>query len=48
MPCGACRELLMQLDENAGDIQILRDLETGAAVTLRSLLPDWWRNINSI
>ena len=48
MPCGACRELLMQLDESAGDIQILRDSETGAAVTLRSLLPDWWRNINSI
>ena len=43
MPCGACRELLAQLGDDAGDIRILRDLDTGESVTLRSLLPSWWR-----
>lgn len=27
MPCGACRELMMQLDENSGDIAIMTDLQ---------------------
>ena len=26
-PCGACRELMMQLDKDAADIEILLDLE---------------------
>ena len=42
MPCGACRELMMQLDHNAGEIEILRDYETKQTVRLKTLLPDWW------
>lgn len=41
-PCGACREYMMQLDKNSGDIEILLDLETRKTVTLKELLPDWW------
>lgn len=41
-PCGACREYMMQLDRNSGEIQILLDLETKQTVRLKELLPDWW------
>lgn len=41
-PCGACRELLMQLHKDSPQIEILTDYETGASVTLGSLVPDWW------
>lgn len=27
-PCGACREYMMQLDKDSGNIEILLDLET--------------------
>lgn len=43
-PCGACREYMMQLDKNSGDIEILLNLETKEIVTLKELLPDWWGN----
>ena len=39
MPCGECRELLMQLDRSSPEIEILTDLETGSAVTLGELMP---------
>ncbi len=41
-PCGACREMLMQLDENSGKIEILTDLETREYILLESLVPNWW------
>lgn len=41
-PCGACREFMMQLDKDSGDIEILLDLETKRTVRLKELLPDWW------
>ena len=41
-PCGACREFMMQLDKNSGDIEILLDIETKKTVKLRELVPDWW------
>lgn len=41
-PCGACRELMMQLDADSGDIEILTDLETKKSVKLSDLMPDWW------
>ena len=43
MPCGACREFMMQLDECAGEIEILCDYETKGTVKLKALLPDWGR-----
>lgn len=41
-PCGACREYMMQLDKNSGDIEILVDYETRQTITLKELIPDWW------
>ncbi len=41
-PCGACREYMMQLDKDSGDIEILLDLETKRTVRLKELIPDWW------
>ena len=41
-PCGACREFMMQLDENSGEIEILLDLESKKTVKLKELVPDWW------
>lgn len=42
MPCGACRENMMQLCSEGGDIEILKDRDSCAAVGLKSLLPEWW------
>ncbi len=41
-PCGACRELMMQLSDNSGAIEILTDIETKRTVRLADLVPDWW------
>lgn len=41
-PCGACREMLMQLDAESPKIEILLDLKTIKTVTLGELMPDWW------
>lgn len=40
MPCGACRELLLQL--GAAKLEILADLETKRVVKLSELMPAWW------
>ena len=42
-PCGACRELMVQL--MAGhyhDVEIMMDYTTGKTVTLGELTPEWW------
>ena len=42
-PCGACRELMVQL--MAGhyhDIEIMLDYPTGRTTTLGALTPEWW------
>lgn len=41
-PCGACREYMMQLDKESGDIEILLDLESRRTIRLKELIPDWW------
>lgn len=41
-PCGACREFLMQLDEDNGSMEILKDKDSGETIRLADLLPDWW------
>ena len=38
-PCGACREYMMQLDKNSGEIEVLLDLETEKTVRLKELIP---------
>ena len=42
MPCGACREFMMQLHKSAGEIEILCDYETKKVIRLKSLIPAWW------
>ena len=42
-PCGACRELMVQL--MAGkyhDVEIMLDYTTGKTVRLGDITPDWW------
>lgn len=41
-PCGACREYMMQLDKDSGEIEILMDYESKKVVRLKELVPNWW------
>ena len=42
-PCGACRELMVQLDPQwYRDIQIMLDYEGEKTITLGELTPEWW------
>ncbi|MGN1422311.1 MAG: cytidine deaminase family protein [Oscillospiraceae bacterium] len=42
-PCGACRELMVQLmPENYKNVEIMLDYESGKVVTLGELTPEWW------
>jgi cytidine deaminase len=41
-PCGACRELMMQLSSESYKIEILTDKEAKTTVTLGDVMPDWW------
>ena len=42
MPCGACREFLMQLSYENRNMEILTDYETRKTVVLKDLVPNWW------
>ena len=42
-PCGACRELMVQLMPGEyRDIEIVMDYQTGRTTTLGALTPEWW------
>ena len=42
-PCGACRELMVQLmPNNYQKIEILLDYEAEKTITLGKLTPEWW------
>ena len=42
-PCGACRELMVQLmPETYRDIEIMLDYNMGKVVRMESLTPEWW------
>lgn len=42
-PCGACRELMVQLmPDSYGEIEVLVDLDKEEIVTLGELTPKWW------
>lgn len=44
-PCGACRELMVQLMPTSyKEIEILMDYETERVVKLGILTPEWWIN----
>lgn len=42
LPCGACREFLMQLNKKSKDIEILKNIDTKETILLSELIPDWW------
>lgn len=42
MPCGACREFLLQLSSKNKDTEILTDYESRKTVKLIDLMPNWW------
>lgn len=42
-PCGACRELMVQLMPGKyHDIEIMLDYQTGKTITMGELTPHWW------
>lgn len=42
-PCGACRELMVQLmPKTYKDIEILMDYETERIIKLGDITPEWW------
>ena len=42
-PCGACRELMVQLmPDSYKDIEIMLDYDHNRVVTLGELTPEWW------
>ena len=42
-PCGACRELMVQLmPEEYRSVEVLLDYEKERVVTLGDLTPEWW------
>ncbi len=44
MPCGACREFLMQLDYENKNLEIMIDYKNRKTITLAELIPNWWGN----
>ena len=42
MPCGACRELLMQIHKNNKNMQIITNLDTYETISLQELMPMYW------
>ena len=43
MPCGVCREFMLQLSSKNKYMQILTNLETKSTITLEELMPKWWK-----
>lgn len=42
-PCGACRELMVQLiPDSYKDIEIMLDYENGRVIKLGEITPEWW------
>lgn len=42
MPCGACREFLMQLNYENRNMEVMKNYETRETVLLKDLVPNWW------
>ncbi|MBQ8999879.1 MAG: cytidine deaminase [Clostridium sp.] len=42
MPCGACREFLMQLSEKNKKIEIMVDYDNREIIKLEDLISNWW------
>ncbi len=42
MPCGACREFLLQLSDKNKDMEIITDFDSRKTIKLNDLMPGWW------
>lgn len=42
MPCGACREFMMQLNMENRETLIMQDYASKKTVKLGDLIPEWW------
>ena len=42
IPCGACREFLMQLNIENKDTEIITEYEGRKTIILEELTPMWW------
>ena len=42
LPCGACREFLLQLNIKNKETEIMTDYENRETITLGELIPRWW------
>ncbi len=42
MPCGTCREFLLQLSPKNKDAEIMVDYEKRETLRLEELIPNWW------
>lgn len=42
IPCGACREFLLQLNIKNKETEILLDYDSKKTIKLKELLPRWW------
>ncbi|WP_420360962.1 hypothetical protein [Companilactobacillus halodurans] len=47
LPCGTCRETLMQFSEKNQETEIMFNYENRKIVKLGELLPDWWGTIKT-
>lgn len=43
MPCGACRELMLQLAKSNMEMEVLVDLDSKEVIRLEKLMPNWWK-----
>ncbi len=44
MPCGACQDFLLQLDQKNQATEIMLDYSKQETTTLNDLMPNWWGN----
>lgn len=42
LPCGVCREFLLQLHKDNKDMDIILDANKNESVKLKDLMPSWW------
>ena len=42
MPCGACREFLLELNAENKDAEFMMDYDTRKTVKVAELMPYWW------
>ena len=42
LPCGACREFIVQINPQNMDCQIIKNINPLKLMTLKELIPEWW------